>query len=551
MKIRLMPCLFLPFAFCLTLACARGPERPANGPGEGYDCGAPVATVSGQVQGAIDPGGSTCLWKGIPYAAPPVGDSRWKAPQPTVAWEGVRDTTHWGDFCMQLGVYKLLNHTRAKYSEDCLNLNVWRPRKPGTFPVMVFIHGGGYFMGAGASPWYFGDRLSANGDVIVVTINYRLNAFGFFAHEELAKEDPNKSTGNYGTLDQVAALKWVKGNIDNFGGDPGNVTIFGESAGGWSICAMMATPLASGLFQKAILESGGCEAVWPIEKGFESGRWAAGKLGCAANDLSCLRGKSAGEILDKIEINPIGYVTGGGFRYLNHQDGYVFPAGSALAQLKSGNFNNVPLIAGSNRSEVQPLYLIMWDRYFKTPESYAAKVRRDYGPSAETILKLYPAESYGHPGLAYMDILTDRALNCPTYEAVKAVAPQQKATYYYRFDYTGQRMGRALGAMHAMELPFVFEAFDRWPFFFIYDISNQKSALALSKIIQNYWIRFAKTGDPNPEGTATWLPYSPDKPELIVFDKEVKTAVPDNIEKCAFWSEYNKTHDPVWAPGQL
>ena len=135
--------------------------------------------------------------------------------------------------------------------------------------------------------------------------------------------------------------------------------------------------------------------------------------------------------------------------------------------------------------------------------------------------------------------------------AVKAVAPQQKATYYYRFDYTGQRMGRALGAMHAMELPFVFEAFDRWPFFFIYDISNQKSALALSKIIQNYWIRFAKTGDPNPEGTATWLPSSPDKPELIVFDKEVKTAVPDNIEKCAFWSEYNKTHDPVWAPGQL
>lgn len=551
MRIRLMPSLFLSFAFCLAVACASGPGRPALGPGEGYDCGAPVATVSGQVQGAIDPGGSTCLWKGIPYAAPPVGEQRWKAPEPPVSWEGVRDTTRWGDFCVQLPIYKIANFTRAKYSEDCLNLNVWRPRKPGTFPVMVFIHGGGYFMGAGASPWYFGDRISANGDLVVVTINYRLHAFGFLAHEELAKEDPNRSTGNYGTLDQVAALRWVKDNIANFGGEAGNITIFGESAGGWSVCNMLATPLAQGLFQHAILESGGCESIWPREKGFETGRWAAEKLGCAANDLDCLRKKSAEEILDKIEINPLAYVTGGGFRYLNHRDDYVFPAGSALAQLKSGNFNNVPLIAGANRSEVQPLYLVMWDRYFKTADSYQAKVRRDYPQNAETILKLYPAENYEHPGLAYLDILSDRALNCPTFEAVRAVAPQQKATYYYRFDYTGQRMGRALGAMHAMELPFVFEAFDRWPFFFLYDITNQHSALALSKIIQGYWGQFARTGDPNREGQTAWPPFTVDLPQLIVFDKQVKTAVPDNVEKCNFWSEYNQTHDPVWAPGQL
>ena len=550
MRIRFISRFFLLIASGLIAGCVSGPELPAPGPREGYDCVAPVATVAGQVKGAIDSGGSTCLWKGVPYAAPPVGDSRWRPPEPPVPWEGVRDATRWGNMCAQLGVYKLFNHTPASYSEDCLNLNIWRPRKPGTFPVMVFIHGGGFFCGAAASPAWFGDRLAANGDLVVASINYRLTSFGFLAHEELAREDPHQSTGNYGMLDQIFALQWVKDNIANFGGDPGNVTIFGESAGGSSVCTLLATPLAQGLFQRAIIESGRCDMTWPRETGYESGRWAAEKLGCAAPDLACLRQKSDQEILKKLDISPSEYVTGKGFRFAPIEDNYLLP-GTILSQLKSGNFNNVPLIAGANQNEAQPLYLLWWSKYFLTPESYQAAVRHDYGPNAEAVLKLYPADNYERPGLAYLDILSDRALKCPTYEAVRAVSPRQKDTYYYHFDWKSMRLGRAVGAMHGMELPFIFQNFDRWPFFYLYGFTNQAPAQALSKIIQGYWIRFAKTGNPNPEGQVTWPPYTPEQPRMIVFDREVKTARADNLEKCNFWSEYNQTHPPLFAPGQL
>jgi para-nitrobenzyl esterase len=234
-------------------------------------CSEPVMTVSGPVRGKDDPGSYTCVWKGIPFAAPPVGELRWQAPQPAPAWEGVRDAYEYGSPCMQVPASDHM-------SEDCLYLNIWRPRKSGVFPVMLWIHGGGYIMGSGDI--YVGTSLAEFGDVVVVTTNYRLHAFGFLAHPSFREEDPNHSTGSYGSLDQVAAIKWVHDNIAAFGGDPGNVTIFGESAGGWSICTMLATPLNRGMIHRAILESGSCKKSKDIEEGYVQTRSIAKRVGC-------------------------------------------------------------------------------------------------------------------------------------------------------------------------------------------------------------------------------------------------------------------------------
>ena len=549
MSFRFITRFSLLIAFSFIAACAAGPERAALGQGEGYNCETPVNTAAGQVRGSIDKEGNTCLWKGIPYAAPPVGDLRWKAPAPAPPWNGVRDATRWGNACAQLSMYKFANHVPAPYSEDCLNLNVWRPKNPGTFPVMVFIHGGGFVLGAAATPMYFGDRLAANGNVIVVSINYRLDAFGFLALEELAREDPSRSTGNYGILDQIAALKWVRENIANFGGDPKNVTIFGQSAGGFSVCTLLAASPARGLFQRAIIESGGCEIAWPLEKGFETGRWAARELGCPAGDLSCLRKKSTREILKKLGLSFIESMQGKGLRFMIHQDNYLL-SGTALSSIQSGNFNNVPLMLGSTRDEFQ-VWSLLGGKGVKTPESYAVKVRQVYGPDAEIILKLYPAENYANPGLAYADILSDRSISCPILTTARVVSPHQKAVYLYRFDYDETRFNRAVGAMHGAELPFVFQSFDRWPMRFLFSADDRAKAMYLSRIVQNYWAKFARTGDPNPEGRVTWPPFTLDHPETIVFDHKINWAGTDNREKCAFWSEFNKTHPPIFAPGQI
>ena len=240
--------------------------------------------------------------------------------------------------------------------EDCLYLNVWRPKKSGTFPVMFWIHGGGLTSGAGSDPMYWGDRLAAKKDVVLVTFNYRLGALGFLSHRELSAEDPRGSSGNYGMLDQVLALKWVRQNIASFSGDPQNVTIFGESAGGWSVCMLMASPLAAGLFQRAILESGGCDMTATMEEGFANGDEYAGRLGCGGGDvISCMRGKTADQVVaamtsrkeatgDFMTLKSWGHV------WAPHVDGW-FLKESPLISLQSGNYNQVKFMVGSNRDE--------------------------------------------------------------------------------------------------------------------------------------------------------------------------------------------------------
>ena len=512
-------------------------------------CYGPVKTESGLVRGTHETTNDTCVWRGIPYAAPPVGELRWKAPQPVKPWDGVRPAVDWGPRCTQKGIMEYVNFDPSeKMSEDCLYLNLWRPNKPGKFPVMFWIHGGGYTGGTGNTSMYWGDRMAGAGDVVVVTINYRLGILGFLALPALRDEDPNQGVGSYGSLDQVAALNWVNDNIANFGGDPQNITIFGESAGGWSVCSMLATPLAKGRFQKAIIESGGCEAAASVEKGFEQGKAFAEKLGCKPDDLRCLR-KIPDKKLLKVEDSELS----GGFVFGPHQDGY-FLKDSPLSVIRSGEFNNVPLMAGANKNETDALVTLEKNLKQATPEQYE-KVMTEYfdvsKQEADQLVSLYPLSSFENsPKQAYGKIATDAALACPTYLGLLASAKYQPEVYLYRFDYHSQYWKRSLGAVHSLELPFVFDTTDRPPWSLMLKNRGgyEKEMKQLSRTMQDYWLNFAKTGNPNGRDLQKWPAFQPDKQQMLVFDVLVR-AEPFGKEpqdRCSFWNDYTKQHPPVF-----
>lgn len=508
-------------------------------------CSEPVNTQSGKVAGTGDKETETCVWLGIPYGAPPVGDLRWRPTQIHPGWSGVRDAVDWGARCVQSGGIssQIDNDPSGRMSEDCLFMNVWRPDKSGTFPVMVWIHGGGYNNGTGNAHVYWGNRLSKAGDVVVVTFNYRLNVFGFFAHPALLDEDPNKSTGNQGSLDQVAAIKWVHDNIAGFGGDPNNVTIFGESAGGWSICTMMATPLNKGMFNRAILQSGGCETSEDLEDGYEKARAISQEMGCNHDDLDCMRNVPAKKLLKK--------TTGGlaqGFPFINHHDGHLL-TGTPLSMIRSGDFNNVDFMAGFNRDEFSvALYLIPKLKNAK-PDEYEEGLETLLGLDHEELdrmLELYPLSQYGNkPGKASAQIINDASLICPTYMGLSSAAARQEDTYLYRFDYDDMKLGKYIGAMHAMEIPFVFGNLDRRPMKLLYGRKNIGEAWKLSGIIQGYWINFARTGNPNGPGLPQWPAFETNDQNLQVLDTHTRTENAGLEERCGFWDEYNDNHPPI------
>jgi len=511
-------------------------------------CTTAVKTEAGLVAGLHETGTDTCVWRGIPYAAPPVGELRWKAPQPAVPWTGIRTASKWGNRCIQSGIMEYVNSDPSrKMSEDCLFLNVWRPNKPGKFPVMFWIHGGGYSGGTGNSPMYWGDRMAAAGDVVVVSINYRLNIFGFLTLPGLRDEDPNQSVGSYGSLDQVAALKWARNNVAKFGGDPDNVTIFGESAGGWSVCSMLATPLAKGLFAKAIIESGGCEASPNLERGYNQGKGLAEQLKCGPDDLACLRKLPAKKLLSALESE-----LSGGFVYGPHLDGYFLTA-TPLATIRSGNFNNVPLIAGFNDNEANALAKLDRDLSKAKPDQYTTMMTSLFEVSPEEsdrLASLYPLSAFENsPKIAYGQIATDAALACPTYLGLASAAKNQKDVYLYRFDWHNMLLGKTIGAVHSLEMPFVFDSADRRPLSLL--LKNRgvykDEMKTLSRTVQDYWLSFAKSGNPNREGLPVWPVFQADSQKTQVLDANVRAESfgPELQDRCAFWDEYSKTHNPV------
>jgi len=505
-------------------------------------CSQPVPTGLGMVSGMKTKLTNACAWRGVPYAAAPVKELRWKAPQPHPGWSGVRNAVSFGDRCPQKPVVGIFNASSLKgMSEDCLYLNIYRPDKPGKFPVMVWIHGGGYLFGSGSG--YPGDRLAEFGDVVVVTINYRLGVFGFFAERSLRDEDPDKSTGNYGILDMVAAIKWVKANIRNFQGDPDNITIFGESAGSWAVCTLLATPLASGLFSHAIMESQGCNASEDLEKGYEKAKMISAQLGCAPDDLACLRKVSTLKLINKGTTNFLKQ----GFNLVAHHDGHVL-SDSPLKMIRNGNYSHVPLLAGYNRDETDAALFLFGDLNRTQPDQYNYMLQSSLGLSDDELnqmLQLYPLSKYrDRPGKAFGNIASDFSIICPTYLGLAAAASHQTGTYLYRFDYDRIRFIKNLGAIHSMEIPFVFNEVDSAVYrmlFYKHDLEDRKK---LSKVMMGYWTNFARTGDPNGPGLPEWPKFELKDQKFQALDVNVRTESVEIKDRCEFFDQYSETHPP-------
>ena len=496
----------------------------------------PVLTIEGgQIQGVETDG--VYAYKGIPYAAAPINDLRWKAPQPVIAWDGVRDATQFGPSPMQ--------EMNFNNSEDCLYLNVWTPAitKKDKLPVMVWIYGGAFAMGT--SSFYDGTALASKG-VILVTINYRVGRFGFFSHPELSAETEQNVSGNYGLLDQIAALKWVKENIANFGGDPGNVTIFGESAGGISVSMLCASPLANGLFQRAISQSGGSmgpsriesfagENMKPLPIAEKEGEEYGLSLGCAT--IAELRA------LDAQTLNAHTPFTGGPWPII---DGYVIPD-DQYRMYEDGNYNKVDILVGYNSDEG-------WSfNDFKETDKHIEAVNHRYGPFAEKLLRAYPVSGSIVPKSG-RDITRDAAFGWPTWAWASLQAKDGgNNVYMYVFDqyseYPEDSPLYTQQSPHGQDTDYVFGSLRPSP--------DRPTDAALSEAMMTYWTNFAKTGNPNSESVPFWPEYTGVGGQVMILqgDKPFPSAVPDE-ESLKVMDEYYRwrrtPEGDSWAnPGRL
>lgn len=411
-----------------------------------------VKTSDGQVRGVLQGGVEAFL--GMPYAAPPVGENRWRAPQPVAGWSGVRDATRFGPVCQQgvpapWGPYTAEFLASPPMSEDCLTLNLWKPKGAVQgLPVLVFIHGGGFGGGASSLPIYGGAKLAARG-AVVITINYRVGVFGFMAHPALTAESPLGSSGNYGLLDQISALKWVRANAARFGGDPGNITLSGESAGAASVADLMVSPLAKGLFDKAIAFSGASMAVAvpPLARSEQAGRDLAAKLG--KTTLAQLRSISADALVEATRYIPGATSGPPPLRFVPNVDGKVVPFDPVRA---SGPVvNPVPLMTGYNAAE-------MIDVSVRTPQQFQAAVKVRYGDFAERLLALYPHATNAQAAASNALLARDRYMaGLLLWSQERARSAQQPIyAYLYDHDYPVVRGGQSWGAFHSSHLPYVF-----------------------------------------------------------------------------------------------
>jgi para-nitrobenzyl esterase len=492
------------------------------------NCEAPVRTGEGLVKGLLEPDLDACVWKGIPYAAPPIDDLRWKAPQPPLKHEDTLSAFEFGPGCMQNESFTSGGKSPAGLSEDCLTLNIWSPKKSGQFPVMYWIHGGGLTIGASNYEMYDGARLAAEQGVVLVSINYRLNIFGFFAHPDAALEDPNRSTGNYGIHDQIAGLEWVRDNIAAFSGDPGNVTIFGESAGGLSVCNLLASPPAKGLFHRAIIQSGGCDLTKELTDTYKQADAFAKNAGCEGKDeLDCLRQISAEELM-KIKAERFG---------TSHNDGYVIPA-TPIELIKKGDFNRVPVVVGNTRDEIN-LFLVPMGILsmpgFMIKRAMKGFLKDEY----EMVMDMYPRSEYGRPAKRLL-ALASEAFCSRGFQAAEEISVYDPV-YYYSHDWDDYFGGSVMGSFHGLEIPFAFGnvLLDRDSMKLVF--RNEKveaRAKPLSDSMMGYWANFARTGDPNGPDLVKWPAYNTDTRRRIHFDTDITVnQIPDKqLKRYQYWS---------------
>ncbi len=457
-----------------------------------------VAVSTGQLRGGLTPDG-VAVFKNIPFAQPPVGDLRWREPAPAKPWTGVRDATAFGPMCHQN------DNRNLPHSEDCLQLNVWTPAWPmkTRVPVMVWVHGGGNSAGSGVEPLFNGETLARRG-VVLVTINYRLGVFGFFAHPGLTQESPHHASGNYGLADQIMALRWVQENIARFGGNPANVTIFGESAGAADVNALIASPLTKGLFKRVIAESGPISAPPERADAEKRGEAFAAKLDAAGDQaVTKLRAIPAEELMSKVGRGggPGGGGTGPMLSII--VDGWVLPEATTKT-FAEGREQKVGLMIGNNSQEIQG------GRGASSSADLRPMISQRYGPLADRAIAAYGLDGGSDPkpdpenGSVLAQWTTDNAFRCGTIQELSWHVTAKNTGYEYQFSRTvhGQE---AQGAAHASEIPFIFGTLSVWQQMRHYDESDQKFA----PLMQQYWINFAKTGDPNGGSLAKWPMFDP------------------------------------------
>ncbi len=476
-----------------------------------------VKIANGTLEGVTEKSGIRSF-KGIPFAAPPVGDLRWKEPQPARNWPGVRKADKFGPRAMQRAVFGDMNFRSDGMGEDCLYLNVWTPAKTGNerLPVLVYFYGGGFMAGDGSEPRYDGESMAQKG-MVALTVNYRLTVFGFLSHPELTKESGRNASGNYGLMDQSAALRWVQQNIAAFGGDPKKVTIAGESAGSSSVCAQMASPLSKNLISAAIGESGSMLSLQPpttLAQAEEMGVKFAQSVG--ATSLAALRAMPAEQLL-QATANPEAP------RFRPIVDGYFLPK-TPLQIFEAGEQARVPMLAGWNSEEMN--YRSILGEAAPTPENYRSAVQKLFGERAEEVLKMYPAASQEAVLQAATDLASDRFTGYSTWKWTD-VHGKTSGKPVYRYYYTRPRppmtpeMGDAApglaggvvrgadaaamkvpparGAVHSAEIEYAMGNL----------ATNKVYAWApddykVSEVMQAYFANFIKTGNPNGGGLPNW-----------------------------------------------
>lgn len=471
-------------------------------------------TVNGQVQGVKK--GQIASYKGIPFAAPPVGPLRWKNPQPPAPWEGIRKADAYGPSPLQnVWIAKAMG-TPDNYSEDCLYLNVWTPAEGADhkLPVMVWIYGGGFTLGSTALPLYDGSHLASKG-VIVVSIAYRVGVFGFLAHPELTREG---GKGNFGIQDQLAGLKWVRDNIASFGGDPGNVTIFGESAGGMSVSLLAGCPPAKGLFHRAISQSGALMAPARLtSKGIQGAKMLATTEQEGVRFLAAL----GAEDIEAARALPASKVRKPGFEAWPCYDEDFLPADLPRLYLE-GKANETPLLIGYNSDDGN-----VAGPGIGSSTAFRGKITEGFGDHAEEILALYPHSTWKETALSWKHGIRDIVFGWPAWSWAKAQSEKQSGgVYLYYFD---QHPPSAPdGAGHAAEIGFVFGTLK----------APAAEDSRVSGLMGGYWVNFAKTGNPNGEGLPEWTAFSQKAPNLMTFNNVSKMTPVPNQDRLEAYDDY-------------
>jgi para-nitrobenzyl esterase len=483
-----------------------------------------VKTRSGLVAGVATADGAVVSFKGIPYAAAPVGQLRWRAPKPVTPWKKTLKADHFGASCIQGPNNELLPWTKefiyvTPVNEDCLFLNIWTPKISETakLPVLVYIHGGAFTSGSGDVPVYDGEALARTG-MIVVTINYRLGVLGFLALPALTAESEHHSSGNYGLLDQIEALRWVKQNIRAFGGDENRVTIAGQSAGAMSVADLLASPLSKGLFSGAIADSGIGGRGVPMQTLTEAekagGAFAAAKKATLIEDL---RAMPASE-----------FARPSGGRFGPIVDGWVVPENAVTATEEKDGGSDVPVITGFQANDAA-----LGGARSSSAAQFESRAKQMYGPMAEEFLKLYPAGSDSEAAESAVASGRDRLKAGLYLWASKRAATHTSPVYIYYFDRAVPWPAHPeFGAFHSGELPYTFGNLA------IFDRPWEPVDRTISKMMMGYWKDFAATGDPNGASVPHWAAVDPGKPVVMRLGAESGPMPVNDAAKLEFWKRY-------------